>query len=181
MYRVFLERAAEKQLKQLSAKVHKRVIAALVFSKHQGLLTRNFVMAKLFSKRYGFAQRRQREPIIEAAPDFLRIPFIKNILADRTYRGYGITRLRRPLQVSELSETLYVLFQKERGRLGDYGFAEDLKPLLMDCGCVPTLRLCRLMGGGGPAPHAGGPRGTPLSAPPEFATKSRGLRPKIGA
>jgi len=29
MYRVFLERAAEKQLKQLSAKVHKRVIAAI--------------------------------------------------------------------------------------------------------------------------------------------------------
>lgn len=29
MYRVFLERAAEKQLKQLSAKVHNRVIAAI--------------------------------------------------------------------------------------------------------------------------------------------------------
>jgi len=29
MYRVFLERAAEKQLKQLSAKLHDRVIAAI--------------------------------------------------------------------------------------------------------------------------------------------------------
>ena len=29
MYRVFLERAAEKQLKQLSAKLHDRVIAAV--------------------------------------------------------------------------------------------------------------------------------------------------------
>jgi mRNA interferase RelE/StbE len=29
MYRVFLERAAEKQLKQLSAKLHHRVIAAV--------------------------------------------------------------------------------------------------------------------------------------------------------
>lgn len=90
-------------------------------------------MDKLFSKHYGFSQRRQREPIVEAAPTFLRIPFIRNILADRTYHGYGFTKLRRPLQVSELSESLYVLFQKERGRQGDYGFAEDLEPLLMDC------------------------------------------------
>jgi mRNA interferase RelE/StbE len=29
MYRVFLERAAEKQLKQLSAKLHDRVVAAI--------------------------------------------------------------------------------------------------------------------------------------------------------
>jgi hypothetical protein len=87
-------------------------------------------MSTPFSKRHGYHQTVPREPIIEAAPSFLRIPFIKNILLDLIYHNYS--KINRPFRVSELCETLYVMFKKERIRRGDYGFDEEVEPIIPD-------------------------------------------------